>query len=136
MIDVPSMAAVWSIIAIEAVKAGFKYTERLAVAGVEPSVGRVGGSYDNVLAETISDYTRPRSFTGARRGAFEATEFATLEWVDWFNDSSVTQTKRPLRRQIQSDNRQKSQVAQLELQVCAVQRRSASSGAICRSNIV
>jgi transposase InsO family protein len=79
---------------------GFKYTERLAVAGVEPSVGRVGGSYDNVLAETISDYTRPRSFTGARRGAFEATEFATLEWVDWFNDSSVTQTKRPLRRQI------------------------------------
>lgn len=54
MVDVPSMAAVWSIIAIDGSQGGFKYAERLAVAGVEPCVGSVGGSYDNALAETIN----------------------------------------------------------------------------------
>ncbi|WP_423790699.1 IS3 family transposase, partial [Minwuia thermotolerans] len=59
-----------------------KYTERLAEAGVEPSVGSVGDSYDNALAETINglykaEVIHPR---GPWR-SFEAVEFATLEWV-------------------------------------------------------
>ena len=44
-----------------------KYTERLAEAGIEPSVGSVGDSYDNALAETVNVFTKPRSFTGAGR---------------------------------------------------------------------
>ena len=63
-----------------------RYTERLAEAGVEPSVSRVGDSYDNALAESIiglykTDVIRQR---GPWRH-LEAVEFATLEWVDWFN---------------------------------------------------
>ena len=61
-----------------------KYTERLAEAGVEPSVGSVGDSFDNALAETINGL-----YKADRRGPwrnFEAVEFATLEWVDWFNN--------------------------------------------------
>lgn len=63
-----------------------RYTERLAEAGIEPSVGSVGDSYDNALAETIiglykTEVIRQR---GPWRG-IEAVEFATLEWVDWFN---------------------------------------------------
>ena len=63
-----------------------KYTERLAEAGVEPSVGSVGDSYDNALAETINGLYKAEVIH--RRGPwrnFEAVEFATLEWVDWFN---------------------------------------------------
>ena len=45
-----------------------KYTERLVQAGVEPSVGSVGDSYDNALAETITVSTRPRSSIGAGHG--------------------------------------------------------------------
>jgi putative transposase len=63
-----------------------KYTERLAEAGIEPSVGSVGDSYDNALAETINGLYKAEVIH--RRGpwrAFEAVEFATLEWVDWFN---------------------------------------------------
>jgi transposase InsO family protein len=45
-----------------------KYTERLAEAGIEPSLGSVGDSYDNALAETINGSTRPKSSTGADRG--------------------------------------------------------------------
>ena len=63
-----------------------KYTERLAKAGVEPSVGSVGDSYDNALAETINGLYKAEVIW--RRGPwrnFEAVEFATLEWVDWFN---------------------------------------------------
>jgi putative transposase len=61
-----------------------KYTERLALAGVEPSVG--GDSYDNALAETVNGLYKAEVIH--RRGPwrfFEAVEFATLEWVDWFN---------------------------------------------------
>ncbi|MCK1403865.1 IS3 family transposase, partial [Bradyrhizobium sp. 76] len=64
-----------------------KYTERLAEAGVEPSVGSVGDSYDNALAETINGLYKAEVIH--RRGpwrSFEAVEFATLEWVDWFNN--------------------------------------------------
>ena len=63
-----------------------KYTERLADAGVEPSVGSVGDSYDNALAETINGLYKAEVIH--RRGpwrSFEAVEFATLEWVNWFN---------------------------------------------------
>ena len=63
-----------------------KYTERLAEAGIEPSVGSVGDSYDNALAETINGLYKAEVIH--RRGPwrnFEAVEYATLEWVDWFN---------------------------------------------------
>ena len=64
-----------------------KYTERLAQAGIEPSVGSVGDSYDNALAETVIGLYKTEVIH--RRGpwrSFEAIEFATLEWVDWFNN--------------------------------------------------
>ena len=63
-----------------------KYTERLAEAGIEPSVGSVGDSYDNALAETINGLYKAEVIH--RRSpwrSFEAVEFATLEWVAWFN---------------------------------------------------
>ena len=63
-----------------------KYTERLAEAAIEPSVGSVGDSYDNALAETINGLYKAEVIH--RRGPWrssEAVEFATLEWVDWFN---------------------------------------------------
>jgi len=62
------------------------YTERLAEAGIEPSVGSVGDSYDNALAETIIGLYKTEVIR--QRGPWrtlEAVEFATLEWVDWFN---------------------------------------------------
>jgi transposase InsO family protein len=67
-----------------------KYTERLAEAGVEPSVGSVGDSYDNALAETINGLYKAEVIH--RRGpwrSFEAVEFATLEWVNWFNHRRI-----------------------------------------------
>lgn len=63
-----------------------RFSERLAEAGIEPSVGSVGDSYDNALAETINGLYKAEVIH--RRGPwrnFEAVEFATLEWVDWFN---------------------------------------------------
>jgi len=63
-----------------------RYTERLAEAGIEPSVGSVGDSYDNALAESINALYKAEVIH--RRGPWrniEAVEFATLEWVDWFN---------------------------------------------------
>ena len=64
-----------------------KYTERLAEAGLATSVGRVGDSYDNALAETINGLYKAEVIW--RRGpwrSIEAVEYATLEWVDWFNN--------------------------------------------------
>lgn len=64
-----------------------RYTERLGEAGIEPSVGSVGDSYDNALAETINGLFKAEVIH--RRGPwrnFEAVEYATLEWVDWFNN--------------------------------------------------
>ena len=64
-----------------------RYTERLAGAGIEPSVGSVGDSYDNALAETIIGLFKTEVIR--RRGpwrSLEAVEFATLEWVAWFNN--------------------------------------------------
>jgi putative transposase len=63
-----------------------RYTERLAEAGIEPSVGSVGDSYDNALAETIIGLYKTEVIRqqGPWRG-IDAVELATLEWVDWFN---------------------------------------------------
>ena len=58
-----------------------RYTERLAEAGIEPSVGSVGDSYDNALAETINGLFKAEVIH--RRGpwrSFDAVEYATLEW--------------------------------------------------------
>jgi transposase InsO family protein len=64
-----------------------KYTERLAEAGIEPSVGSVGDSYDNALAETINGlYKAELIHRRAPWKSFEAVELATLSWVDWFNN--------------------------------------------------
>jgi putative transposase len=62
-----------------------KYTERLAVAGIEPSVGSVGDSYDNALAETINGLYKAELIHRKSWRSFEELEFATLGWVDWFN---------------------------------------------------
>jgi putative transposase len=63
-----------------------RYTERLANAGIEGSVGSVGDSYDNALAETVIGLYKTEVIR--RQGPWrhvEAVEFATLAWVDWFN---------------------------------------------------
>ena len=63
-----------------------KYTERLADAGLVPSVGSVGDSYDNALAETINGLYKAEVIHRRRPWrSLEAVEYATLEWVDWFN---------------------------------------------------
>jgi putative transposase len=63
-----------------------RYTERLAEAGIEPSVGSVGDSYDNALAETVIGLFKTEVIhrCGPWR-SLETVEFATLEWVEWFN---------------------------------------------------
>jgi len=63
-----------------------RYTERLAEAGVESSVGSTGDSFDNALAETINGLYKTEIIH--RRGPWRTVddvEYATLEWVDWFN---------------------------------------------------
>jgi len=63
-----------------------RYTERLADAGIEPSIGSRGDAYDNALAESVIGLfkTEVIRLKGPWRH-LEAVEFATLEWVDWFN---------------------------------------------------
>jgi transposase InsO family protein len=65
----------------------FRYSQRLAEAGIEPSVGSVGDSYDNALAETINGLFKAEVIwpNGPWR-TIEEVEFAVLEWVDWFNN--------------------------------------------------
>ena len=63
-----------------------RYTERLAEAGIEPSVGSVGDSYDNALAESVIGLYKTEVIR--RRGPWrnlDGVEYATLEWVDWWN---------------------------------------------------
>lgn len=65
---------------------GIRYSERLAEAGIAPSVGSRGDSYDNALAETINGLYKAELIH--RRGPWktrESVELATLEWVAWFN---------------------------------------------------
>ncbi|MQM40267.1 IS3 family transposase [wastewater metagenome] len=67
-----------------------RYTERLADAGIEPSVGSVGDSYDNALAETINGLYKAELIR--HRGPWrnlDAVEFATLEWVHWYNHHRI-----------------------------------------------
>ena len=69
------------------------YTERLAEAGLEPSVGSVGDSYDNALAETVNGLYKAEVIH--RRGpwrSMEAVEYVTLEWVDWFNNRRLLES--------------------------------------------
>ena len=64
-----------------------RYAERLQEAGIEPSVGSVGDSYDNALAETINGLYKTEVI--GQQGPWrniEAVEFATLTWVDWYNN--------------------------------------------------
>lgn len=64
-----------------------RYTDRLADASIAPSVGSRGDSYDNALAESVIGLYKTEVIQ--RRGpwrSLEAVEFATLEWVDWFNN--------------------------------------------------
>lgn len=64
-----------------------RYTERLAKAGIEPSVGSVGDAYDNALAETINGLYKTEVIR--RRSSWktmEEVELETLKWVDWFNN--------------------------------------------------
>jgi putative transposase len=63
-----------------------RYSERLAEAGIEPSVGSKGDSYDNALAETINGlYKAELIHRRAHWKTKESLELATLEWVSWFN---------------------------------------------------
>ncbi|RBB12905.1 IS3 family transposase, partial [Xanthomonas oryzae] len=67
-----------------------RYTERLAEAGLEASVGSVGDSYDNALAETINGLCKAEVIH--RKSSWrtrEEVEWATLTWVDWFNNRRV-----------------------------------------------
>ena len=63
-----------------------RYTERLAEAGLQASVGSVGDSYDNALAETVNGLYKTELIR--RQGPWKTVddvEYATLHWVDWFN---------------------------------------------------
>jgi len=65
-----------------------RYSERLAEAGIESSVGSVGDSYDNALAETINGLYKTEVIRNPKRGPWKTmddVEYATLEWVEWFN---------------------------------------------------
>lgn len=62
-----------------------RYTERLAEAGIEPSLGSVGDSYDNALAETIKGLYKAEVIHRRSCRNLQDVELATLEWVDWFN---------------------------------------------------
>lgn len=62
-----------------------RYTERLAEAGIEPSVGSVGDSYDNALAETINGLYKAEVVHRQSWRNREQLELATLHWVDWYN---------------------------------------------------
>lgn len=62
-----------------------RYKPRLAEAGIEPSVGSVGDSYDNALAETINGFYKAEVIHRGSRKSLQKFELATLDWVNWFN---------------------------------------------------
>ena len=67
-----------------------RYTERLAEAGIEPSVGSRGDSYDNALAESVIGLYKTEVIR--RRGPWrglDGVEYATLEWAHWFNNERL-----------------------------------------------
>ena len=64
-----------------------RYTERLAEAGIESSVGSIGDSYDNALAESVIGLYKTEVIR--REGPWKGlddVEFATLDWVSWYNE--------------------------------------------------
>jgi putative transposase len=64
-----------------------RYTERLAEAGARPSIGSIGDSYDNAMAESIIGLFKTELIR--RQGPWrsvDVVELATLEWVDWYNN--------------------------------------------------
>ena len=70
-----------------------RYSDRLAEVGIDASVGSVGDSYDNALAETIIGLFKTEVIHA--RGpwrALDAVEYATLEWVDWFNNRRLLES--------------------------------------------
>jgi len=72
-----------------------RYTKRLADAGIESSVGSVGDSYDNALAETINGLFKTEVIRHPQRGPWKTVdevEYATLEWVDWFNNRRLLES--------------------------------------------
>ena len=72
-----------------------RYSERLAECGIQASVGTTGDSYDNALAESIIGLYKTEVIR--RRGPWrnvEAVEFATLEWVDWFQQPTASRADR------------------------------------------
>ena len=76
-----------------------RYTERLADAGIELSVGSRGDAYDNALAETVIGLFKTEVIR--RRGpwrSLEAVEFAALDWVDWFNTRRLLEPSATCRR--------------------------------------
>jgi putative transposase len=79
---------VWSTTAMPAAQyTSIRYTERLIEAGAQPSIGSVGDSYDNALAESIIGLFKTELIR--RKGPWrnlDAVELATLEWVDWYNN--------------------------------------------------
>ncbi len=67
-----------------------RYTERLAEAGIESSVGSVGDSYDNAMAESIIGlYKAEKIWPRGPWKNLDAVEYATLEWVDWYNNQRL-----------------------------------------------
>ena len=67
-----------------------RFTERLAQAGIQPSVGAVGSSYDNALAETINGLYKTELIKPRKPWrSIEEVELATAEWVHWFNHSRL-----------------------------------------------
>mgnify|MGYP002382381543 CR=1 FL=1 len=65
-----------------------RYTERLAEVGAARSVGSVGDSYDNALAETINGLYKAECVYGPEANGWDDVdelELATLAWVHWFN---------------------------------------------------
>ena len=71
-----------------------RYGERLAEIGATPSIGTVGDSYDNALAETVNGYYKAELIRGpAREGrpwkTVEDVELATLSWVHWHNNERL-----------------------------------------------
>ena len=83
-----------SIIVIGCVQyVAIRYAQRLNDVGIDPCVGSVGDSYDNALAETINGLykTEVIRHQGPWR-SIEAVEFATLEWVDWYNNRRLMES--------------------------------------------
>jgi putative transposase len=72
-----------------------RYTERLAEAGAQPSVGSVGNSFDNAMAESIIGLFKTELIR--RRGPWrglDAVELATMEWVDWYKQPAPLRSHR------------------------------------------